>query len=296
MVEHLVVRTPSGRALRVHLGGLEGHLVVALHGTPSSGMLFEPIVQAAAEQDLRLVSYDRPGYGGSDRHEGRSVSDAAGDVLAVADHLGAERFAVWGHSGGGPHAIACAGLLHGRAVACAALSGLAPWDAEGLDWMAGMGEENVKESTLAAQGGEQLAGYLQDERDGMMAASGEDVQEGMSTLLSPVDREALTGDLAAFLTASFHDALGPGIDGWYDDDVAFCRLWGVDLGAIATPLRIYHGTEDRFVPVAHGEWLARAIPQADTRILSGEGHISLYERGARECFRWFAEALAPAHR
>src|SRR5690348_15245362 len=121
MTDHLTVATPSGRALRVHTVGDAAHpCVFVLHGSPSSGMLYPPNVEDAAA------------------HPGRTVADAAADVLAIADHLAAARFAVWGHSGGGPHTLACAALLGDRAVACAALAGPAPWGAEGLDWTAGM--------------------------------------------------------------------------------------------------------------------------------------------------------------
>jgi pimeloyl-ACP methyl ester carboxylesterase len=255
-------------------------------------MLYPPNVEDAAAHGLRLVSYDRPGYGSSTPHPGRTVGDAAADVLAIADHLGAARFAVWGHSGGGPHTLACAALLVDRAVACAALSGPAPWGADGLDWTAGMGEGNVEDFTLAVAGGPAYEARLVEIREELLSADGQGVFEAMQTLLSPVDRAELTGEVAAFLAAATAEGLAPGVEGMRGDDQAFVQPWGFDLAAIPGPLRIYHGHHDRFVPVSHGEWLAAQIPAAEAHISADEGHLTLYTRGARECHAWFAELLA----
>src|SRR5207244_3992809 len=117
------IRTPDGRDLRIHeSGGSDGLPVLVHHGTPGSHVLHAMWSDDARAQGLRLISYDRPGYGGSTRHAGRSVADAAGDVESIADALGIGRFATWGISGGGPHALACAALLPERAVAVAALA------------------------------------------------------------------------------------------------------------------------------------------------------------------------------
>jgi pimeloyl-ACP methyl ester carboxylesterase len=293
MTDQLTVTTPSGRTLRVHTAGDAAHpTVFVLHGSPSSGMLYPPNVEDAAARGLRLVSYDRPGYGGSTPDPGRTVGDAAADVLAIADHLGAERFAVWGHSGGGPHALACAALLGDRAAACAALSGPAPWGAEGLDWTAGMGEGNVEDFALAVAGGPAYEARLVEMREELLSADEQGVFEAMQTLLSPVDRAELTGEIAAFLAAATAEGLAPGVDGMRGDDQAFVHPWGFDLATIPGPVRIYHGHHDRFVPVSHGEWLAGQIPAAEAHISADDGHLTLYTRGARECHAWFAELLA----
>src|SRR5919201_1886109 len=156
------VTTADGRTLRVHEAGRpEGPLVFVQQGTPMSGLLFDPHVQDAARRGIRLASYDRPGYGGSTPAPGRSVADAADDVRAIADALEADRFAVWGISGGGPHALACAALLSDRAVAVASLASVAPVDAEGLDWTAGMGELNLEEFAATRAGREALEDYLE---------------------------------------------------------------------------------------------------------------------------------------
>jgi pimeloyl-ACP methyl ester carboxylesterase len=293
MTDHLTVATPTGRTLRVQTAGDPAHPVVfVLHGSPASGMLYPPNVEDAAGHGLRLVSYDRPGYGGSTPHPGRRVADAAADVGAIADHLGLDRFAVWGHSGGGPHALACAALAGDRLVATAALAGPAPYDAEGLDWTAGMGESNVEDFALAIAGGDAYEARLQELRVELVDADPEAVREALKTLLSEVDRAELTGQVVAFMTAATNEGVEPGVDGIREDDQAFSHPWGFNLASIPGPLRIYHGRHDRFVPAGHGEWLAAQIPAAEAHISEHEGHITLYTRGARECHAWFAQLLA----
>src|SRR5581483_3132479 len=134
------VRTSDGRTLTVREAGDPAGVPVLLHnGTPGSGLLYEPHVRDAEEKGIRLFSYDRPGYGASSRKRGRSVADCAPDVEAVCDSLGVGRFCVCGISGGGPHALATAALLPDRVAAAASLASVAPFDAEGLDFLAGMG-------------------------------------------------------------------------------------------------------------------------------------------------------------
>jgi pimeloyl-ACP methyl ester carboxylesterase len=148
MVTEADVRLPGGRILHAYdtradgfagRPGVPGSPVAVfwLHGSPNIGSPPEPLFAAAEANGLRWVSYDRPGYGGSGPHDGRTVASAAADVAAIADALGIGRFAVLGHSGGGPHALACAALLPERVIAAVSVSGPAPFDAAGLDWFAG---------------------------------------------------------------------------------------------------------------------------------------------------------------
>ncbi|MEO8291337.1 MAG: alpha/beta fold hydrolase, partial [Gaiellaceae bacterium] len=148
MPEH---RLPSdGRILCVvEEGDPGGPAILCHHGTPGSRLLWRGLVEDAGTRGIRLLGYDRPGYGGSDPHPGRRAADAAGDVAAIADGLGIERLAVHGGSGGGPHALACAALLPDRVVAAASLAGVAPFEAEGLDWLDGMGQDNLDEFAAA---------------------------------------------------------------------------------------------------------------------------------------------------
>jgi pimeloyl-ACP methyl ester carboxylesterase len=151
----------------------------------------------------------------------RSVADAAADVRTVADALGVEKLAVWGISGGGPHALACAALLADRVVAVASLASVAPTDGEGLDWLDGMGELNLEEFAVTRQGREALAAYL--EPKGREDATAEGIVEELQSLLSDADAAVLTGELGEYLAENMNEAVRPGIDGWLDDDLAFDR-------------------------------------------------------------------------
>jgi pimeloyl-ACP methyl ester carboxylesterase len=292
VIRERTVTTPDGRDLRICEGGpQDGPVVIVHNGTPMSRLLFRPNVEDAEGRGLRLVGYDRPGYGGSSRHAGRSVADAAADVEAIADALGAERFATWGISGGGPHVLACAALLPDRVVAAASLASVAPYDAEGLDWFEGMGEANVTEFNLALQGREQLEPFLRREREEMLAAGPEGVAEALRTLLTPVDRAVLTGETAEYLFAAFRLGSGDRLDGWVDDDLAFAKPWGFELGAIRVPVLLWQGAQDKFVPFAHGEWLAHRIPTVDAHLSSDDGHVTLLARRANEVHEWLATVL-----
>ncbi len=246
-----------------------------INGTPS-GVEARPEDLALIEsRGLRYVTYGRPGYGDSTRVPGRSVADLAADVRHLVAALGLGRLFVLGWSGGGPHALACAALLPDLAVRVATIGGVAPYDAEGLDWLAGMAPENIEEFGAAAAGPEELKANLETQTAGLATVTGADVAAWFGELVPEVDRAALTGSFAEFMAASCRDSVRTGIWGWYDDDVAFMRDWGFDLDAIRVPVTIWQGTEDRMVPFAHGRWLAGHVPGATARLLEGEGHLSL---------------------
>jgi pimeloyl-ACP methyl ester carboxylesterase len=270
------VTTSDGRLLQVSVSGpQDGIALVAHHGTPGAAGPWEPFVAEATKRGLRHVEYSRPGYGGSARSEGRAVADCAADVAAILDALEASSFYTYGWSGGGPHALACAALLGDRVIRAASIASVAPWGSEGLDWLAGMGEENHAEFGAALAGADELRAYLEAESAGLAQITGETIAAGLGDLVGEADRRALQGGFADHLAGLIKAATVSGIWGWFDDDVAFTRDWGFALDAIAAPVTVWHGTDDRFVPVSHGEWLARAIPGADAKVREGEGHISV---------------------
>jgi pimeloyl-ACP methyl ester carboxylesterase len=281
------VTTADGRTLRVYdAGDPDGIPAIVHHGTPMSGRPYEPLVAAARADGVRLIGYDRPGYGGSTKHEERSVADAAADVRAIARHFGLDRVTTWGISGGGPHALACAALLPDLVAATASLGGVAPMDAEGLDWTAGMGEENLEGFAAVRAGGATLDAYLDSHRKELLQAGAAQLLAAWDSLLAPVDRAVLTGQFAEFVVSSVQAALAGGNDGWREDELAFAKEWGFGLDAIETPVLLWHGTHDRFVPVSHGEWLAERIPGVDARISDDDGHLTLIERRVADVHAW----------
>jgi pimeloyl-ACP methyl ester carboxylesterase len=276
MGTRLLIDGPEGRKLDVELSGPEDGRPLIFHtGTPSGGTVSAEITRTGAERGIRHIAYSRPGYSRSDRRPGRTVGDCVADVEAIADSLGIERFLNVGWSGGGPHALACAALAPERTIATAALASVAPWKAPGLDWLAGMGEENLEEFAATEAGDEQLLAFLEAEAAGFKDASPADIKEAFGDLLSDVDRESMTIEFAEYLSASSSDGLANGVWGWFDDDVSSMKPWGFDLAAISTPVTIWQGRHDRMVPFAHGEWLAANVAGAEARLLDGDGHLSL---------------------
>jgi pimeloyl-ACP methyl ester carboxylesterase len=271
-----MVNAADGRRIGVTIfGPEEGAVIVAHGGTPDDGRLFPETVDDGTQRGIRHVSYARPGYVDSDRHEGRSVADCAADVVAIADALGIERFHTVGWSGGGPHALACAALLPDRVISAATVAGAAPHDAEGLDWRAGMGDENIEELGLAERGADALKPFLESQAEDIRAGSPEDLLRILGDLVSEPDRAMLTGEFAERSHASLQASVSTGVFGWLDDDLAFVRSWGFSLDEIRVPISIWQGREDRFVPITHGEWLAENVPGARSHLVENEGHLSL---------------------
>ena len=287
MQEHRI--DVGGRTVYVaEAGEPEGHGVFCLHGTPGSRLCWHEVVEDAAKRGIRLNAYDRPGYGSSDPDPGRSVADAADDIAAIADALGVERYAVYGGSGGGPHALANA-VRPERVVAVAALASVAPWDAEGLDWLDGMGQDNLDEFAAALEGEEPLRRYLEEQREAMVAGSPEAIAQTLDSLLCPPDRACLTGELAVYLHEQVKEALRDGVDGWVDDDFVVTKPWGFDLDEISVPVQVWHGGQDQFVPVAHGRWLGERIPGAEEHIHDEDGHLTLQISRIADVHGWLLD-------
>jgi pimeloyl-ACP methyl ester carboxylesterase len=203
------------------------------------------------------------------------VADAADDVAAILDALGVDTFVTVGWSGGGPHALACAALLPDRCVAATSLAGVAPYPADGLDWLAGMSAENIEEFSAAFEGERILTPKLELMAGDLETVRGADLATALSGLVSDVDKAALTGEFADTLAEAFRRSVSTGIAGWRDDDLAFARNWGFNLETIQRPVAVWQGGQDRMVPFAHGQWLAAHIPTARVHLYPDEGHLSL---------------------
>lgn len=247
------------------------------HGSPNVGSPPEPLFAAAETRGLRWVSYDRPAYGGSTARPGRDIASAAGDVAAIADELGIERFAVLGHSGGGAHALACAAKLPGRVTAAVSVSGMAPYEADGLDWYAGLNPGGAAELRAARAGRAELEAFL--------AAAGDNPD-----MFTPEDHAALAGEWA-WLGRVAGQAIKQGMGGFIDDDLAGTRPWGFDPKDITVPVLLVHGEADRTVPVSHAKWLASRIAGAEAWLRPGHGHISILAE-APAALGWLAERVS----
>lgn len=286
------ISTADGRQLRIReVGHPDGIPILAHHGTPSSSHLSLPLVKDAEACGIRLIKYDRPGYGTSTPQAERTVASAAGDVTAIAKELKLSRLSVWGISGGGPYALACAALLPGLVVAAAALASPAPYHADGLDWFAGMGEGNVAEFRAALQGRKAVAEFVEAVAPGMLGATPADVIQAFGSLLTPVDAAVVTEDFANDVVSNFHEGIGAQRDGWIDDDLALAKAWGFELDRIQVPVLLMHGAQDKMLPFSHGKWLANKIPGVDVHFLPEDGHLTLAAHRIPEVHAWLLSRM-----
>jgi pimeloyl-ACP methyl ester carboxylesterase len=288
------VHTPDGRTLAVEDAGDPAGRVVLVHlGTPNSRYLYGPWVADAAGRGLRLIGYDRPGYGGSTPQPGRSIADCAGDVRAICAALEIDRLAMWGWSGGGAHVLACAALLPDLVAAAASLASIAPYGAEGLDWFAGMSQDDVAYNRLLLTDPEAARAQIDKDWEGFLAASASEIAQGFASLAAPVDAAVLEGDgeMAAWMADAIHDGIAPGSQGWWDDSRAHLDQWGFELAGITVPVLLLHGRQDNFVPFGHGQWLAEHIRGAEARLLDNDGHLTLAEHRIGDVHAWLSQRL-----
>ncbi len=266
----------DGRRLDVTVTGpADGIPLVFHHGTPGSAVQIRAIARAAQEHGLRLVTYSRPGYGDSTRRPGRTVASVVADVAALLDHLDARRCLVAGWSGGGPHALATAAGLPDRVAGTLAIASVGPYDADGLDFLAGMGEDNVEEFGLAVRGEDAVRPYMEQAATVLRSGDVSAMRDGLSSLLPDVDRAVLTDEFGEDMAAHVAAGLLGGVDGWLDDDLAFVRSWGFSLSDITVPTFLWQGREDLMVPFTHGQWLAARVPGVTAHLERGEGHLSI---------------------
>jgi pimeloyl-ACP methyl ester carboxylesterase len=269
-----IVCTGDGRRLAVEQrGDPVGRPVFLLHGTPGSRLGPAPRTSVLYRMGVRLITFDRPGYGDSDRDPGRRVSSVAADVADIADDLGLDRFAVVGRSGGAPHALACAALLPERTTRTGALVSLAPRDADGLDWFEGMTESNVREYVNAAIGRSRVTATLGRRSMSIVADPAASIAE-MRSKLPESDRWIVAdAGIQDMLERNFAEGLRDSADGWVDDVMALGTGWGFDLEGIHSPVLLWHGEDDIFAPVQHTLWLARTIPGAHAEVEPGAAHF-----------------------
>ena len=277
--------TTGGRVLHAYDVGYTGRsdeLVVLWHGgTPNTGAPPEPLFEVARSLGMRWIGYDRPSYGGSSPHRGATVASAAGDAAQVADLLDVEHFAVFGHSGGGPRALACAALLPGRVPGAISISAPAPWPAAGLDYFAGMADGTARELRAATRGRAELERVLAE-------------NEFDPAAFIEADYAALDGNWSWF-NAIVQAATVDGPDGMIEDDLGSMAPWGFDPALVTAPVLIMHGTDDRMVPSSHAEWIAAHCPAAELRLVANEGHVSVLN-SASDALVWLHERSSRSQR
>ena len=294
------LETPDGRTLAYAVwGDPEGFPVLGLHGTPGCRLGRWPREELYAELGVCFVTHDRAGYGRSDRNHGRRVVDEAGDVKALADELGFDRFGVSGGSGGGPHVLACAALLSDRVVRATCDVGVAPFGTPGLEqdaWLTGMDPQNVKEFQWALAGEEVYTRELEV----LQQQFEERARVDPSTILDDFDMsesdraELARPEVMQIIRESAVESAVNGVGGWVDDGLAFVQPWGFDVADISVPVLVRYGMTDVLVPPAHGDWLAANVPGCIVKISDAAGHLgSNPEEEIATSLRWLSAGIAP---
>jgi pimeloyl-ACP methyl ester carboxylesterase len=261
---------PDGRTLAyTDIGVLDGPVAFYFHGAPGSRLELIALEGAFAAAGLRVITADRPGYGGSTPLPGRTTADWADDVAALADHLGVERFVVIGLSSGGPYAVACASLLGDRVTGAIIAAGNTdmswPQASDGylqseLDIMA-MDDEEAAVAWCLERYGSDGSGFFDGEGD-------MDLGEVDNAWLAD---EANLGSLMTTMGEAFRQ----GVVGYAHDITVQGRAWTFDPAAITARTIVVHGADDRLVPIEHSRHTASLIPGAEQRVLPGVGHLSL---------------------
>jgi pimeloyl-ACP methyl ester carboxylesterase len=287
-----LVQAPDrdGKLAYEEWGDPKGYPVFLLHGTPGSRLGPRPRTFDLHKLGIRLIAYDRPGYGDSDRHPSRRVAHGANDVAAIADALDLEQYSVVGRSGGGPHALACAALNPDRVASAAAVVTVAPPDAEGLDWLVGMADSNVMTYSMMARHSPDLT-----QVGALLARNADAIRRNPSSLLSSLTGEMPDVDRLVVEDAGIRDLLllnylsavgelngweaeledPPEPAGWVDDLVSFREPWGFRPEDIeGVPVLLWHGEQDVFSPVSHFRWLADRIPGATAVLQPSAAHFA----------------------
>jgi pimeloyl-ACP methyl ester carboxylesterase len=294
------VVAPDGRTVGfARWGDPDGFPVFGNHGCPGCRLARWPDETLYADLGVLLITRDRPGYAKSTRRHGRSVVDDVDDLVLVADHLGIDRFAVSGASGGGPHALACAARLPHRVVAANVAVSPAPVGPGGMEydaWINGMDPENVAFSKLEIAGDEpQLTEKLEELRLHIASNVAADPTVGIENFtLSDADKASANHpEVARVMVESDLEWTQGDVGGWVDDSLALARPWGFDLNEIAVPVLLSYGLTDVFVPPDHGRWLAKRIPGCEAWVDDEAGHFDPDPaNGLRRRLQWLLDRHA----
>lgn len=285
------IALPDGRTYAFEeWGDPAGQLLFSLHGTPGGRLSRHPDPALWSRLGLHVVTVDRPGYGKSAPLPGRAVAHVAADVAAVADHLGADRFAVMGGSGGGPHALAVAALLGDRVRACVPVCSAAPTSSQDQASMVEINRES--ERIMNEQGRPGITSRLTALREQVLA----DPLGGLLAQLPDApepDREWFSRpEVQQVMAEAMTDALRPGVAGWVDDAMSLVHdPWGFDPGSITCPTHFWHSDDDANAPLSAVQRVVSEVPGARLTTWHGQGH-SAPSRNAEQVLTDLVATLA----
>lgn len=267
----------GGRRVRARAVGEESApTIVHFHGTPGSRLELAFGDEIALRSGVRVVSFDRPGYGLSDPAP-IGLTAVAADVEALADHLRLDRFAVFGWSGGGPFALATAAALPDRVRRVGVSGGAGPaLEVPGareqltdndLQALSHLPEDPARAAEIFLAGNRELL-------DAMMSVRADPEAPWIEWMWGASDPAVITDpSVRRALHESFAEALRQGPDAIAWDNVAFVGPWDFRLDAVSAPVHLWYGADDAMAVPATGEWLAGHLPDAELTVFPGEGHL-----------------------
>lgn len=253
-------------------GDHSGHPIFYFHGFPGSRLEAEKFHDAAASIGGRIIGIDRPGMGLSTFDNQRTILSWANDIAVFADTIGVENFSIISHSGGSAFAAACAIALPNRINRIAIVSGWAPFDAPEARLALPRGQRVVNRAIKMFP----WLASLMMRLTLMMLKKPNKMFEQMIKQLPEVDQLLFRNlDSRNSLINSTVEGFRSGVAGPSQEMRLLLNQWGFQLKEICCPIDIWHGKLDGQVPVAHGQYLAEQIPNAQLKIIENEGHHSL---------------------
>ena len=265
----------DGRTLAyTELGDADGPVAMYFHGAPTSRLDLVAYEECFVDRGVRVVSPDRPGFGGSSPQRGRSMLDWPTDVAALADHLRVDRFIAVGLSAGGPYAVACGALLPERVIGVGVANGVTD-----MGWPPAWDDYDPVDASIMHLGDEDAAYRWMEEHYG---ADGSLFFE--FTTLAPSDAALLEDQTRAqTLLATIVESFRQGVGGLAADLTIQGRPWPFDPSAVRARTIVLHGDADPYLPVAHGRHTAEVIPNARFVLRPGQGHVSLIREIPQLC-------------
>ncbi len=281
MQELLFIRS-NGQTVAYFDYGQSDDVVFFHHGTPSAGPIAPYVRRNADANGFRIIEVVRPGYGSSTAISDRNVNTTSQINLDIADALGLENFAIFGGSGGGPHALASGHLAGSRCIAQLIVAGLAPFDDPNFDFVEGMSDENRERSNLPLTSMEDFEVLMSDEAAKMSSYNFDQIKEKFDVDPDNPFSDERISNIQAIMQYSFMQ----GSIGMKDDRLAFLKPWGFSLGDISTPVQLWAGTKDVNVPPAHADYLKGMIPNSELLIVDNKNHGTISEPAVESGFKW----------
>jgi pimeloyl-ACP methyl ester carboxylesterase len=255
-------------------GDPKGHPVFFFHGWMGSRLDFAPNDGIARELGIRVISVDRPGCGSSDFQRGRQLLDWPRDIAELADALEIEKFALCGHSFGGPFVAVCAHQLADRITSSAIVAGISPLSFKG----ATRGMMTMVRLALWIGGRAPLLLRPYVSMMAMMVKKPGMIRKGIGSLLPEAELALLDTPRFDGFFENLGEMVRDGTKGAYWDARVFMGKWGFDCADIKIPVSLFYGIADKNVPVQMGEYYRDAIPGSKAIFYEDEGHFIMYTR------------------